>query len=45
MKITILENINSICVEDMTDEQFNFILDAIYRLMIREESEESEDDF
>ena len=45
MKITILENINSICVEDMTNEQFNFMLDAVYSLMVKEESEESEDDF
>ena len=45
MKINIYNYKNSIAIEDMTDEQFNFIFDAIYRLMIREESEESEDDF
>lgn len=45
MKINIYNYTNSITIEDMTNEQFNFILDAIYRLMIREESEESEDDF
>lgn len=43
MKITILENINSICVEDMTDEQFNFILDAVLSVTIKDT--ESEDDF
>lgn len=43
MKITILENINSICVEDMTDEQFNFILDAVMSATIKDT--ESEDDF
>lgn len=43
MKITILENINSICVEDMTDEQFNVILDAVMSVTIKDT--ESEDDF
>jgi hypothetical protein len=43
MKITILENINSICVEDMTDEQFNFILDAV--MSVTTKDTESEDDF
>jgi hypothetical protein len=43
MKITILENINSICVEDMTDEQFNFILDAV--MSVTTKDTESEDGF
>ncbi len=43
MKITILENINSICVEDMTDEQFNFILDAV--MSVTTKDTESEEDF
>ena len=43
MKITILENINSICVEDMTDEQFNFILDAV--MSVTTKDTESEDEF
>ena len=43
MKITILENINSICVEDMTDEQFNFMLDAV--MSVTTKDTESEDDF
>lgn len=43
MKITILENTNSICVEDMTDEQFNFILDAV--MSVTTKDTESEDDF
>jgi hypothetical protein len=43
MKITILENINSICIEDMTNEQFNFLLDAV--LSVTTKDTESEEDF
>ena len=43
MKITILETINSICVEDMTNDQFNFLLDAV--LSVTTKDTESEDDF
>ncbi len=43
MKITILETINSICVEDMTNDQFNFILDAV--LSVTTKDAESEEEF
>lgn len=43
MKITVLESINSIFIEDMTNEQFNFILDAV--LSVTTKDTESEDDF
>jgi hypothetical protein len=43
MKITILETINSIYIEDMTNEQFNFLLDAV--LSVTTKDTESEDDF
>lgn len=43
MKITVLETINSICIEDMTNEQFNFLLDAV--LSVTTKDTESEDDF
>ena len=45
MKINIYNYTNSIAIEDMTNEQFNVMLDAVYSLMVKEESEESEDDF
>ena len=43
MKITVLETINSICIEDMTNDQFNFLLDAV--LSVTTKDTESEDDF
>jgi hypothetical protein len=43
MKITVLESINSIFIEDMTNEQFNFLLDAV--LSVTTKDTESEDDF
>jgi hypothetical protein len=45
MKISIDDNMNSIAVENMTNEQFDTMLDAVKGLIAKEEAEESEDDF